>query len=120
MPTTQYAAEMREAREKSGIIQTELAKAAGFHRALLNSVETGKRHAFHVSRTQRLVELMGEKEKGVRLMALAAAERGIDAKMLQDLTQDAIEALIELALLLPSLPDSKVTALRKVLDSLKE
>lgn len=111
---------MRKSREEAGILQSALAKAAGFHRSLMYEVESGKRHAFTVSRTGRLAALIGDTANAVRLMALSAAERGIDAKALQECSHDALEALVELVLLLPSLPASKIAALRKVLGSLQE
>ena len=113
-----YAEALREVREAAGKLQRVLAAELGFSRAMWSDVELGKRSAFHVSRSRDIAEML--EIDPVHLMALSAGERGIDFAMLEECDQEALEVLVSLVLLLPTMTDANVRSLRKLLDRLRE
>ena len=112
-----FGAALRAAREAAGLSQAEMARRIGCIRNQLYETELGKRLAFPVSRVLEIATRTGLLN-AAPLMALAATERGIDEGMLADCRPDAVEVLLDLLLLLPTLPRKKVAALKRLLQSL--
>jgi hypothetical protein len=79
-------------------------------------MELGKRHAFHILKTKRFAEIMSTDP--IRLMALAAEERGIEPAAVKDAETEALEALIVLVEMLPDMTPAQARKLRKYLSRL--
>ena len=118
---TNYGSALTSVRESAGLSQASLSRETGIHRALLSAVERGKRHAFTVSRTKALANaIMRTKDEpnmdaALGLMALAAGERGIDVNMVQGCSAEALEILVMLVLMLPTMSVDRLSELKKLI-----
>lgn len=92
--TPTYAAALKAARKGANVRQKDLALALGMHRTMLSDVELGKRLAFKTDRTHKIANYLSTDPIG--LMALAAAERGIEVDTLKGLDLQDLEIVITL------------------------
>lgn len=111
-----FSAALKAAREAAGVRQMDLAKALGMHRALLSDVELGKRLAFKTARALSVARHLDADV--IRLVSLAAVERGFDAETLDDLDLEGLELVTDLILRLPGVPPKKRAALAKQIAAL--